>query len=129
MDFRYFVALKRAVGFGGVFGRFLFLVSSGLLWQKNGLDVWKNSSLSDRDSGQKLVQLLVVADSELKMSWCDTGLLVVTGSVTGQLENFSSEVLKDSGQVDWGSGSDALSVVSFAKNTVKTTDWELKSSS
>ena len=125
-----FVALKRAVGFGGVFGRmFLFLVGSGLLWKKNSLDVWKNSSLSDRDSGQKLVQLFIVADSELEMSWCDTGLLVITGSVSGQLEDFGGEVFENSGQVDWCSGSDALSVVSFAKNTVKTTDWELKSSS
>ncbi|KAF1768777.1 hypothetical protein GCK72_000590 [Caenorhabditis remanei] len=130
IGFWIFVALKRAVGFGGFFGRrFLFLVSSSLLWKKNGLDVWKNSSLGDGHSSQKLVEFFVVADGELKMSWSDTGLLVVTGSVSSQLEDFSSEILENSGEVDWGSSSNTLSVVSFAKDTVKTTDWELESSS
>ena len=125
------VALKRAVGFGrfGVFGKSLFLVSSGLLWKKNGLDVWKNSSLGDGHSSQQLVQFLVIADGELKMSWCNSGLLVVTGSVSSQLENLSDEVFKNGSKVHWGSGSNTLSVVSFTENTVKTTDWELESGS
>ena len=50
---------------------------------------------------QKLVQLLVVSDGKLKMARNDTGLLVVAGSVTGQLKNLGSEVLKDGSEVDW----------------------------
>jgi len=66
------------------------------------VDVWKNTTLGDCDVSEKLVQLLVVADGELQVTWDDTGLLVVTSSVTGQLEDFGSQVLKDGGEVDWG---------------------------
>jgi hypothetical protein len=49
---------------------------------------------------EQLVQLLVVPDGELEMTGNDTGLLVVAGSVTGQLEDFGSQVLKHGGEVD-----------------------------
>jgi hypothetical protein len=39
---------------------------------------------------EKLVQFLIVSDGELEMTWDDTGLLIVTSGVTGQLENLSS---------------------------------------
>ena len=58
------------------------------------------------------------------MTWDDTGLLVVTGSVTGQLEDFGSEVLEDGSEVDWGTSSDTLSVVTLPQKTVDTSDWE-----
>ena len=61
----------------------------GLLGEEDGLDVGQDTSLGDGDTGQELVQLLVVTDGELKMSWDDSGLLVVSGSITGQLENLS----------------------------------------
>lgn len=64
------------------------------------VNVWQNTTLCDGDVSQKLVQLLIVADSELKVTRDDTGLLVVTSSVTGQLEDLSRQVLKDSGEVD-----------------------------
>ena len=122
------MALKRAVGLK-VKNRNLFLVSGSLLGQKHGLDVGQNSSLGDGDSREKLVQLLVVSDSQLEMAGVDSGLLVVTGCVSGQLEHFSSQVFQDGSQVDGGSGSDTLGVVSLAKQTVKTTNGELESSS
>jgi hypothetical protein len=49
---------------------------------------------------EKLVQLLIVSDGELEMTWDDTSLLVVTGGVASQLENFSCQVFKDSCEVD-----------------------------
>jgi hypothetical protein len=49
---------------------------------------------------KELVQLLIVSDGELEMTWDDTGLLVVTGSIAGQLEDFSCEVFKNSCEVD-----------------------------
>lgn len=66
------------------------------------MNVWKNTTLGDCDVTEKLVQLLVVADGELQVTWDDTGLLVVTSSVTSQLEDFSSQVLENGSEVNWG---------------------------
>lgn len=88
------------------------------------MDVGQDTTLCDGDVSEQLVQLLIVSDGELKMSGDDTGLLVVTGSVTGQLENLSSEVLEDSGEVDGSTGTDTLSVVALAEQTVDTTNGE-----
>ena len=98
----------------------------GLLGQEHGLDVGQHTSLGDGDAGQKLVQLLVVADSELQVTGNDTGLLVVAGSVACQLEHFSGQVLEDGSQVDGGAGTDALGVVALSQETVDTADGELE---
>ena len=105
------------------------LLLLGLLGEKDSLDVGEDTTLSDGDSGEKLVQLLVVTDGELKMSRDDSGLLVVTSGISGQLEDLSSEVLEDSRQVDRGTSTDSFSVVSLAKESVNSTDGELKSRS
>ena len=60
------------------------------------MDVWQNTALGDGDVTEKFVEFLVVADGELEMTGDDTGLLVVTSSVAGQFEDFSSEIFKDS---------------------------------
>ena len=88
------------------------------------MNVGEDTTLGDGDVAQKLVQLLVVPDGELKVTGDDTGLLVVTGSVTGQLEDFGSEVLEDGSEVDGSTGTDTLSVVALAEKTVDTTDGE-----
>jgi hypothetical protein len=44
--------------------------------------------------------LLVVADSKLQVTGHDTLLLVVAGSVAGELKDLSREVLEDGGEVD-----------------------------
>jgi hypothetical protein len=94
---------------------------------------------------EKLVQFLIVSDGELEMTWDDTGLLVVTGGVASQLEDFSCEVLKDgseingstwkslinarsNGKVEWLTSTDTLSVVALAEETMDTTDWECETS-
>ena len=100
----------------------------GLLGQKDGLDVWQYTTLSDGDSSQELVEFLVVSDGELQVTWDDSGLLVVAGSVSSQLENFSAEVFQNSGEVDWCASSYTLRVVSISEETMNTTDGELKSS-
>ena len=58
------------------------------------------------------------------MTGNDTRLLVVTGGVASQFENLSSKVLKDGGQVDGGTGTDTLSVVALAEQTVDTANGE-----
>ena len=61
------------------------LVGTRLLRQENGLDVGQHTSLGDGHSSQKLVQLLVVPDGQLKMAGVDPLFLVVTGGVACQL--------------------------------------------
>ena len=70
------------------------------------VNVWKDTTLGDGDVTKKLVQLLVVSDGKLQVSWDDTGLAVVTSGVTSQFEDFGSEVLKDGSEVDWGTSTD-----------------------
>ena len=64
------------------------------------VDVRKNTALGDGDVAQKLVQLFIVPDCELEMAGNDAGLLIVTGSVTSQLEDLSSQVFKNSGKIN-----------------------------
>ena len=121
------VALKRAVFicFGEQdlgLGRLL-----GLLGQENSLDVGEDTTLGNGDTRQQLVQLFVVTDGQLQVTGDDPGLLVVASSVSGQLEDFSGQVLHDGGEVDGCASSYALSVRSFAEHTMDTTDGELKS--
>lgn len=78
--------------------------------QRTLVDVWQHTTLCDGDVAQQLVQLLVVSDRELEMSRDDSGLLVVPSGVSGQLEDFGREVLKDGSQVDGGT-CDALGTV------------------
>lgn len=66
------------------------------------MNVGEDTTLGDGDVSEKLVQLLVVADGKLKVTGDDTGLLVVTSGVTGQLEDFGSQVLKNGSEVDGG---------------------------
>ena len=100
-----------------------------LLGQKHSLDVGQDTSLGDGHAGQKLVQLLVVADGQLKVTGDDPGLLVVTGSIACQLQNLSGQVLEHSRQVDGGSGTHTLGVVSLAEQAVDSTHGELEPSS
>lgn len=88
------------------------------------VDVGQDTTLGNGNVSQQLVQLLIVADGELEMSGDDTGLLVVAGGVASQLENLGSEVLKDGGEVDGGTGTDTLGVVALAEQTVDTADGE-----
>ena len=60
---------------------------------------------------------LVNGDTNLKMSGDDSRLLVVSGSVAGQLKDLSSEVLHDSSQVDWSTSSNTSGIVSLAKKS------------
>jgi hypothetical protein len=88
------------------------------------VDVGEDTTLGDGDVTQELVQLLIVADGELEVTGDDTGLLVVTGGVTGQLEDFGSQVLEDGSEVDGSTGTNTLSVVALAEQTVDTTNGE-----
>ena len=66
------------------------------------MNVGEDTALGNGDVTEEFVQLLIVADGELKVTRDDTGLLVVTSGVSGQLEDLSCQVLEDCGQVDGG---------------------------
>ena len=97
-----------------------------LLGEKHSLDVGQDTSLSDGDSGEQLVQLLVITDGQLQMSGDDPGLLVVTGSISCQLKDLSSQIFHDGSQVDWGTSSNSLSIVSLAEKTMDPSYGELE---
>ena len=84
--------------------------------------------MGDGDTSEKLVELLIVADSELDVSWDDAGLLVVAGSVTSKLKNLGGQVLKDGSQVDWGTGTDTGGELALLEVAADTANWELKTS-
>lgn len=92
------------------------------------MNVGENTALGDGDVSQQLVQLLIVADGELKVTRDDTGLLVVASGVASQLQNLGSEVLEDSSQVDRSTSTDTLGIVALAEQTVNTADGESQTS-
>ena len=64
------------------------------------MNVGQDTALCDSDVAEQLVQLFVVSDGELQVTWDDTGLLVVTGGIASEFEDFSSEVFKDSSEIN-----------------------------
>ena len=120
------MALKRAGWFWSRAVRLLALLR--LLGQQNSLDVGQNTTLGNGDTREQFVQLLVVADGELKMTRDDPALLVVTGSVASELQHFSGQVFHDGGKVDWCTSSDPFAIVSLAQMTVNSADGELQTS-
>ncbi len=100
----------------------------GLLGEKDGLDVGQNTSLSDGDSREKLVQLLVIADSKLQVTGDDPALLVVTGSVSCQFQDLSSQIFHDCGKVHGSASTNTLGIIAFPQVTVDTSHWELQTS-
>ena len=106
-------------------GDSLFL-AGGLLGQKNSLDVGQDTTLGDGDTGEELVQLFVVPHGELEMTRDNPGLLVVSGGVTGQLEDLGCQVFHDSCEVDWSTSTYTLGIVALAQKTVNTSNGELQ---
>jgi hypothetical protein len=102
------------------------LLLVGLLGEELGENVGEDTTLRDDDVAEELVELLVVADGKLKVTGDDTRLLVVTGGVTGKLEDLGGEVLKDGGEVDGGTRTDALGVVALLQETVDTTNGDCR---
>ena len=90
------------------------------------MNVWQDTTTGNGDRAQELGKLLVVSDGELNVSWNDSALLVVSGGVSGQLENLGGEVLKDGGEVHWGTSANTGSVAAGAEVAVDTAHRELE---
>ena len=78
------------------------LLLLSFLGEQHRLDVGQHTALSDGHARQQLVKLLVVADGQLKVTGNNPRLLIVTGSVAGELENLGGQVLHDGGEVHGG---------------------------
>lgn len=92
------------------------------------MDVGENSTASDGGVGHELVELLVVSDGELNVSGHDSGLLVVLGGVTGELEDLSGEVLKDGSEVHGGTSANSLGESALLEESGDSSNGELESS-
>jgi hypothetical protein len=64
------------------------------------MNVGQDTTLRNGDMSEKLVQFLIVADGELEMTGDDTSLLVVSGGVASQLEDFSRKIFENGSEVD-----------------------------
>ena len=64
------------------------------------MDVREDTTGGDGNILHELGELLIVSDGELDVSWDNSALLGVLSGVTSELENLSSEVLKDGSKVD-----------------------------
>ena len=99
-----------------------------LLGEEDGVDVGEDTTGSDGDSAEQLVQLLIVLDGEGDVTGHDASLLVVAGGVAGELEDLCAEVLEDGCEVDGSAGTHAGGVLALTKVAADTADGELKSS-
>jgi len=92
------------------------------------VDVGEDTTSSDRGVAEELVQLVVVADSQLDVTGNNAGLLVVLSSVASEFEDLSGEVLKNGSEVHGGTSTDALSVATSLEEAGDSADGELKTS-
>lgn len=99
-----------------------------LLGEKDGVDVGQHTTGRDGHTSEKFVELLIVAHGQLDVARDDAGALVVAGSVSGKLEDFSGQVFHDGGHVHGGTRANAGGVASTAQVPGDTSDGELKSS-
>ena len=109
-------------------GGALYLLLLGLLGKEHSLNVWQHATLCNGNSGEELVEFLVVTDGQLKVTWDDAGLLVIAGGVAGKLEDLSGQVLHNCCKVHRCPCTHALSVVAFPQKAMNPADWELQSS-
>lgn len=91
------------------------------------MDVGQNTAGSDGHSSEQLVELLVVADGQLDVTGDNAALLVVAGSVAGELEDLGSQVLQDGSKVHWRTGADTCAVATSAQVAVDAAHRELES--
>jgi len=97
-----------------------------LLWQQHSLDVWQHAALGDGHARKKLVELLVIAHSQLQVAGDDARLFVVSGCISRQLQNLGGQILENSGEVDRSASTNSLGVVPATQKTMDSADWELK---
>ena len=81
------------------------------------MDVGENTTLKNGYGTVKLVELLVVGESNVNVRGDDRSFLVIEGSVTGKREDLGGEVLKDGSKVDGDAGIDVHVSLQVATDT------------
>jgi hypothetical protein len=99
-----------------------------VLWEKNCMDVWENTTGSDGNTTHKFVQFLVVADGQLDVARHNAGFLVVACGVAGKFQDLGAKVFKNSSHVNWGSCTDSGGNSALAQVAGYTANWELQTS-
>ena len=90
------------------------------------MNVGHNATVSDGDVTKKLAQFFVVPHRQLNVARHNSSLLIVSRSVSSQLQNLGCEIFEDSGEVNGSTGADALGVFSGFEETGDTADGELE---
>jgi len=105
----------------------VFLRSVALL-DELGVDVGENSTGSDGDLAQELVQLLVVSDSQLNVSGDDSHLLALLSGVSGEFQDLSDHVLQHGGEVNGSARTDSAGVSAVLQESSNSANRELETS-
>ena len=92
------------------------------------MDVWKNTTSGNGNTSQKFVQFFIILDSKGDVSWDNSGLLVITGSISCKFQDFSAQVFKDGSHVDTGTDTSSLGITSLSQESSDSSNWELKTS-
>lgn len=111
--------------------RLILLAAGGalaavLLGEKDLVDVGEHTAGGDGNAAEQLVELLVVADGELKVPRDDALALVVTGGVSGELEDLGAQVLHNGSHVHGGTTPEAWGEAHVANVSANATDRELQ---
>ena len=91
------------------------------------MDVRENTAGGDGDGAQELGEFLVVADGQLDVARHNSGLLVVSGGVASEFENFSGEVFEHGGEVNRSASADSGRILPDLQVAGNTANRELKS--
>ena len=67
----------------------------GFGWEEVGVNVGKDTSVSNGGVAHEFVKFFVVSDGEEDVSGDDSGLFVIFGGVSGKFQNFSGQICKN----------------------------------
>ena len=90
------------------------------------MNVGQHTTGGDGHATEQLVELLVVADSQIHVAGGDSLALVVAGDVTGQQDHLSGQVLHDTGEVHRGIAADSGGITALAQVPSDAADGKLE---
>ena len=88
------------------------------------LDVGEYATLSNHSLAHDLVELLIVADGELNVTWGDSLLSAFKAHLTGKLEELTRQVLQDGCHEDSSTNSCLKRVATLLDESMASTDGE-----
>nr|GMC80576.1 uncharacterized protein LOC109180572 [Ipomoea batatas] len=101
-------------------------VQASLLWQQSLMDIGQNTPIGNSHITQKLAKLFIIPHSQLNLPWYYAILLVVPCCIPSQFQHLSSEILKNSSEINRSSGTNTLGVLSSLEESSDPADRELE---